>query len=71
MANFLGNDVASSKGKIEIFCCSLDPVLELSRNQNFSKVGTGTATNHYGATTLPATLFFRMAYKFFAPHAVR
>ncbi len=29
----------------------LDIVWIRNRNQNFSKVGTGTATNHYGSTT--------------------
>jgi hypothetical protein len=28
------------------------------RNQNLSKVGTGTAANHYGSTTLRVTLSF-------------
>jgi hypothetical protein len=29
-----------------------------NQNQNFSKVGTGTATNHYGSTTLALLLPF-------------
>jgi hypothetical protein len=30
----------------------LNTVWIRNRNQNFSEVGTGTATNHYGSTTL-------------------
>jgi hypothetical protein len=30
----------------------LDSERERDRNQNFSQVGTGTATNHCGSTTL-------------------
>jgi hypothetical protein len=40
---------------IQTFCSwktVLDSVWIRNRNQNYSKVGTGTATNHYGSTTL-------------------
>jgi hypothetical protein len=40
---------------VQLFCfwkTVLDIVWIRNRNQNISKVGTGTATNHYGSTTL-------------------
>ncbi len=41
--------------------CSWKTVLNIvrirNRNQNFSKVGTATATNHCGSTTLTDTVY--------------
>jgi hypothetical protein len=58
-ANFLGNNADSDQDFVHIFwllenCAEyfLDPEPEWDRNENFSKVGTGTVTNHYGCTTL-------------------
>jgi hypothetical protein len=58
--NFLGNNADSDIEKAR-FCTNfllLDNYAKYfwnrirNQNQNLSKVGTGTATNHYGSTTL-------------------
>ncbi len=53
-ANFLGNNAAASNIEKAGFCTiflKLPSIVRI-RNCKFSEVGTGTAVNHYGSTTL-------------------
>jgi hypothetical protein len=58
---------------VKLCFISLDPELERNRNRNrkrnrhhnLSKVGTGTAINHYGSTRLVLRILFRLWATFF------